>query len=109
VSSRLEEMPAEEGFPAYLPTRLAEFYERAGRVDTLSGTVGSVTIIGAVSPPGGDFSATVSASQSVGAIGTDTWASTAQMVADVQSWLNNPSSSYGWLVKGSNTNTTAKR
>jgi V/A-type H+-transporting ATPase subunit A len=49
-------MPAEEGFPAYLPTRLAEFYERAGRVKTLSGSEGSVTIIGAVSPPGGDFS-----------------------------------------------------
>jgi V/A-type H+-transporting ATPase subunit A len=52
----MEEMPAEEGFPAYLPTRLAEFYERAGRVETLSGKEGSVSIIGAVSPPGGDFS-----------------------------------------------------
>jgi V/A-type H+-transporting ATPase subunit A len=49
-------MPAEEGFPAYLPTRLAEFYERSGRVRTLSGEEGSVSIIGAVSPPGGDFS-----------------------------------------------------
>jgi V/A-type H+-transporting ATPase subunit A len=56
LSGRMEEMPAEEGFPAYLPTRLAEFYERAGRVETLSGLEGSVTIIGAVSPPGGDFS-----------------------------------------------------
>jgi V/A-type H+-transporting ATPase subunit A len=56
LSGRMEEMPAEEGFPAYLPTRLAEFYERAGRVETLSGEVGSVSIIGAVSPPGGDFS-----------------------------------------------------
>ncbi len=56
LSGRMEEMPAEEGFPAYLPTRLAEFYERAGKVETLSDTVGSVTIIGAVSPPGGDFS-----------------------------------------------------
>jgi V/A-type H+-transporting ATPase subunit A len=56
LSGRMEEMPAEEGFPAYLPTRLAEFYERAGRVRTLCGTEGSVTIIGAVSPPGGDFS-----------------------------------------------------
>jgi V/A-type H+-transporting ATPase subunit A len=56
LSGRMEEMPAEEGFPAYLPTRLAEFYERAGRVRTLSGEEGSVTIIGAVSPPGGDFS-----------------------------------------------------
>jgi len=52
----MEEMPAEEGFPAYLPTRLAEFYERAGRVKTLSGAEGSVSLIGAVSPPGGDFS-----------------------------------------------------
>ncbi|MDR1971669.1 MAG: V-type ATP synthase subunit A [Treponema sp.] len=56
LSGRMEEMPAEEGFPAYLPTRLAEFYERAGRVKTLSGPEGSVSIIGAVSPPGGDFS-----------------------------------------------------
>jgi V/A-type H+-transporting ATPase subunit A len=56
LSGRMEEMPAEEGFPAYLPTRLADFYERAGRVKTLSGPEGSVSIIGAVSPPGGDFS-----------------------------------------------------
>jgi V/A-type H+-transporting ATPase subunit A len=56
LSGRMEEMPAEEGFPAYLPTRIAEFYERAGHVSTLSGQEGSVTIIGAVSPPGGDFS-----------------------------------------------------
>jgi V/A-type H+-transporting ATPase subunit A len=56
LSGRMEEMPAEEGFPAYLPTRLAEFYERAGRVSSLSGAEGSVTVIGAVSPPGGDFS-----------------------------------------------------
>ncbi len=56
VSGRLEEMPAEEGYPAYLAGRLAEFYERAGRVATLSGESGSVTLVGAVSPPGGDFS-----------------------------------------------------
>lgn len=56
ISGRLEEMPAEEGFPAYLATRLAEFYERAGRVRTLAGDAGSVSIIGAISPPGGDFS-----------------------------------------------------
>jgi V/A-type H+-transporting ATPase subunit A len=58
ISGRLEEMPGEEGFPAYLGTRLADFYERAGRVKTLGGDerFGSVSIIGAVSPPGGDFS-----------------------------------------------------
>jgi V/A-type H+-transporting ATPase subunit A len=56
LSGRLEEMPAEEGFPAYLPTRLAEFYERGGKVETMGGSTGSVSIIGAVSPPGGDFS-----------------------------------------------------
>lgn len=56
LSGRMEEMPAEEGFPAYLPTRLAEFYERAGRVNALCGKEGSVSVIGAVSPPGGDFS-----------------------------------------------------
>jgi V/A-type H+-transporting ATPase subunit A len=56
VSGRLEEMPAEEGYPAYLAGRLAEFYERAGYVQNLNGTEGSVSIVGAVSPPGGDFS-----------------------------------------------------
>jgi V/A-type H+-transporting ATPase subunit A len=56
VSARLEEMPAEEGFPAYLAARLAQFYERAGCVETLGGATGSVTVIGAVSPAGGDFS-----------------------------------------------------
>lgn len=56
ISGRLEEMPAEEGFPAYLSSRLAAFYERAGYVETLNGSEGSVTIIGAVSPQGGDFS-----------------------------------------------------
>ncbi|WP_318743229.1 V-type ATP synthase subunit A [Treponema sp.] len=56
LSGRMEEMPAEEGYPAYLPTRLAEFYERAGRVNSLCGKEGSVSVIGAVSPAGGDFS-----------------------------------------------------
>lgn len=56
ISGRLEEMPAEEGYPAYLPSRLAQFYERAGCVETLAGEEASVTIIGAVSPAGGDFS-----------------------------------------------------
>jgi len=56
LSSRLGDMPAEEGFPPYLGTRLAEFYERAGLVETLSGRDGDITIVGAVSPPGGDFS-----------------------------------------------------
>jgi len=56
LSGRMEEMPAEEGFPAYLPTKIAEFYERAGSMETLNGENGSVSIIGAVSPPGGDFS-----------------------------------------------------
>ena len=56
ISGRLEEMPAEEGYPAYLPSRIAQFYERAGYVKTLSQKDGSITVIGAVSPPGGDFS-----------------------------------------------------
>ena len=60
ISSRLEEMPGEEGYPAYLSSRLAEFYERAGRVETLAGDDGSVSVIGAVSPPGGDISEPVS-------------------------------------------------
>jgi V/A-type H+-transporting ATPase subunit A len=60
ISSRLEEMPGEEGYPAYLSSRLAEFYERAGRVQTLAGGDGSISVIGAVSPPGGDISEPVS-------------------------------------------------
>ncbi len=56
ISSRLEEMPGEEGYPAYLSSKLSEFYERAGRVTTLGGGTGSVSVVGAVSPPGGDFS-----------------------------------------------------
>ncbi len=56
ISGRLEEMPAEESFPAYLPSRLAGFYERAGYMETLCGAEGSITVIGAVSPQGGDFS-----------------------------------------------------
>jgi len=56
ISGRLEEMPAEEGYPAYLPSRIAQFYERAGYVEALSENEGSITVIGAVSPPGGDFS-----------------------------------------------------
>ncbi len=56
LSGRMEEMPADEGYPAYLPTRLAEFYERAGMVETLGGSEGSISIVGSVSPPGGDFS-----------------------------------------------------
>ncbi len=56
ISSRLEEMPGEEGYPAYLASKLSAFYERSGRVKTLGGKMGSVTVVGAVSPPGGDFS-----------------------------------------------------
>ncbi len=56
ISGRLEEMPADEGFPAYLPSRLSEFYERSGYVETLNGSEGSVSIVGAVSPQGADFS-----------------------------------------------------
>lgn len=56
ISGRLEEMPAEEGYPAYLPSRLSEFYERTGAYEVLSGRAGSVTVIGAVSPQGSDFS-----------------------------------------------------
>jgi V/A-type H+-transporting ATPase subunit A len=56
ISSRLEEMPGEEGYPAYLSARLSEFYERAGRVDLGGGSTGSVSVVGAVSPPGGDLS-----------------------------------------------------
>ena len=56
ISSRLEEMPGEEGYPAYLAARLSEFYERAGYFENVNGSEGSISVIGAVSPPGGDFS-----------------------------------------------------
>ncbi|WP_338730013.1 ATP synthase subunit A [Haladaptatus sp. DJG-WS-42] len=56
ISSRLEEMPGEEGYPAYLSARLSQFYERAGMFENLNGTDGSISVVGAVSPPGGDFS-----------------------------------------------------
>ena len=62
ISSRLEEMPGEEGYPAYLASRLSEFYERCGRVTTLGGGSGSISVIGAVSPSGGDFSEPVTQS-----------------------------------------------
>ncbi len=62
LSGRLEEMPGEEGYPAYLSSKIADFYERAGRVKTLDGNIGSLTIIGAVSPAGGDVSEPVSQS-----------------------------------------------
>ncbi len=61
ISGRLEELPAEEGYPAYLPTRLAEFFERAGRVQILGGGESSLTVVATVSPPGGDFSEPVTA------------------------------------------------
>ncbi len=60
ISARLEEMPGEEGYPAYLSKRLAEYYERSGKVESLNGSIGSITLIGAVSPPGGDISEPVS-------------------------------------------------
>ena len=56
ISSRLEEMPGEEGYPAYLAARLSQFYERAGYFQNINGTEGSISVVGAVSPPGGDFS-----------------------------------------------------
>ncbi|MFC6731020.1 MULTISPECIES: ATP synthase subunit A [unclassified Haladaptatus] len=56
ISSRLEEMPGEEGYPAYLSARLSQFYERAGMFENMNGTEGSISVVGAVSPPGGDFS-----------------------------------------------------
>ena len=61
ISARLEEMPAEAGYPAYLPSRLAEFYGRAGRCESFNGNIGSISIIGAVSPQGSDFSEPVTA------------------------------------------------
>ncbi len=75
LSGRLEEMPAEEGFPAYLASRLAAFYERAGMMHNLNGTEGSVSIIGAVSPQGGDFSEPVTRIPSVLCAASGDWTS----------------------------------
>lgn len=73
LSGRLEEMPAEEGFPAYLASRLSAFYERAGMVENLNGTEGSVTIIGAVSPQGGDFPSLLPRIRSVSCAASGDW------------------------------------
>ena len=75
LSGRLEEMPAEEGFPAYLASRLSAFYERAGMMENLNGTEGSVSIIGAVSPQGGDFSEPVTMNTNVLSAASGDWTS----------------------------------
>ncbi|MFO7710626.1 MAG: V-type ATP synthase subunit A [Candidatus Woesearchaeota archaeon] len=92
ISGRLEEMPGEEGYPAYLATRLAQFYERAGRVKTLGGREGSVTVIGAVSPPGGDFSEPVT--QSTLKIAKVFWALDSKLAAKRHYWAINWLNSY---------------
>jgi len=106
ISSRLEEMPGEEGYPAYLAARLAEFYERAGRVKTLSGKTGSVTVIGAVSPPGGDFSEPVT--QNTLRIVKVFWALDAKLAQrrhfPAINWLNSYSLYTGILEEWYNTN-----
>ncbi|MGM5487545.1 MAG: V-type ATP synthase subunit A [Nanobdellota archaeon] len=92
ISGRLEEMPGEEGYPAYLATRLAQFYERAGRVTTLGGREGSVTVIGAVSPAGGDFSEPVT--QSTLKIAKVFWALDSKLAAKRHYWAINWLNSY---------------
>ncbi|MDE1851946.1 MAG: V-type ATP synthase subunit A [Candidatus Micrarchaeota archaeon] len=105
ISGRLEEMPGEEGYPAYLPKRLAEYYERGGRVEAHSGNVGSVTIIGAVSPPGGDLSEPVS--QGTLRVVKTFWSLDASLASSRHfpsiNWLNSYSLYLGdlneWLLK----------
>ncbi len=92
ISGRLEEMPGEEGYPAYLATRLAQFYERAGSVKTLSGNDGSVTVIGAVSPAGGDFSEPVT--QNTLKIVKVFWALDSSLAAKRHYWAINWLQSY---------------
>jgi V/A-type H+/Na+-transporting ATPase subunit A len=92
ISGRLEEMPGEEGYPAYLANRLAQFYERAGRVTAKSGEEGSVTVIGAVSPPGGDFSEPVT--QNTLKIAKVFWALDAKLAAKRHYWAINWLKSY---------------
>jgi V/A-type H+-transporting ATPase subunit A len=90
ISGRLEEMPGEEGYPAYLASRLAEFYERSGKVRNTNGTTGALTVIGAVSPPGGDFSEPVT--QSTLRVTKVFWALDAQLAYarhfPAVNWLN---------------------
>jgi len=90
ISGRLEEMPGEEGYPAYLASRLAEFYERGGKVKNLNGTTGAITVIGSVSPPGGDFSEPVT--QSTLRVTKVFWALDAQLAYarhfPAVNWLN---------------------
>ena len=92
ISSRLEEMPGEEGYPAYLSTRLANFYERAGRVNTNNDEVGSVTVIGAVSPAGGDFSEPVT--QNTLRVSKCFWALDAKLAEKRHYWSINWLKSY---------------
>jgi V/A-type H+-transporting ATPase subunit A len=92
ISSRLEEMPGEEGYPAYLSTKLSSFYERAGRVTTLSGEEGSATIIGAVSPAGGDFSEPVT--QNTLRVAKCFWALDAKLAEKRHYWSINWLKSY---------------
>lgn len=92
ISGRLEEMPGEEGYPAYLATRLAQFYERAGRVETLGKQKGSITLIGAVSPAGGDFSEPVT--QNTLKIAKVFWALDAKLAAKRHYWAINWLQSY---------------
>lgn len=92
ISSRLEEMPGEEGYPAYLSTKLANFYERAGLVKTLNGEKGSVTAIGAVSPAGGDFSEPVT--QNTLRVAKCFWALDAKLAEKRHYWSINWLNSY---------------
>ncbi len=92
ISSRLEEMPGEEGYPAYLSTKLANFYERAGLVTTLNGESGSVTAIGAVSPAGGDFSEPVT--QNTLRVAKCFWALDAKLAEKRHYWSINWLNSY---------------
>lgn len=92
ISSRLEEMPGEEGYPAYLSTKLANFYERAGRVKTLNNQEGSVTVIGAVSPAGGDFSEPVT--QNTLRVAKCFWALDAKLAEKRHYWSINWLNSY---------------
>ena len=92
ISSRLEEMPGEEGYPAYLSTKLSNFYERAGRVKTLNGDEGSVTVIGAVSPAGGDFSEPVT--QNTLRVAKCFWALDAKLAEKRHYWSINWLKSY---------------
>lgn len=107
ISGRLEEMPADEGYPAYLPSRLAEFYERAGYVRTLNGAEGSVSVIGAVSPQGNDFSSLSPRTRSASPAASGHWISRWPTPATIPPSTGTTPTASIWATSAAGTTTTS--